>query len=304
MSERGTFAIDRGIWGSHNFAQEPFTEREAFMWLISEAAYTAHTKRIGALTVDLERGQTCHSVRFMAEVWQWSKSAVDRFLKKLEKRDTIKRDTGTEPVVITICNYCTYQPAQKTAGTQDGTPAGTVAGQQRDTAGTPAGQSRDKLEKGNNSNPSLRSGVTSPERKHPWPADYQDQFWATYPRRTARKKAFEVLDRIAKADSVPFAEIVAGSQRLAEWAGDREDKRFLPHPSTWLNGERWADELPAKPPPSGGDRSPRPSAGGGFQTLNRNIRDLRNGQSDRAPEFDLQPHAGVSPIVQLRRAYG
>ncbi len=38
MSERGVFAVDRGIWDHPMFACEPFTEREAWQWLIAEAA--------------------------------------------------------------------------------------------------------------------------------------------------------------------------------------------------------------------------------------------------------------------------
>ena len=38
MSERGVFALDRGIFDHLAFADEAFTEREAWAWLIAEAA--------------------------------------------------------------------------------------------------------------------------------------------------------------------------------------------------------------------------------------------------------------------------
>lgn len=71
----------------------------------------------------------------------------------------------------------------------------------------------------------------------------------------------------------------------------------------WL--EKAMDDLDSRPqrgapPPS----STSPPSNGGFSFLNRSIRETyRNGQSDRAPEFDLQPSGG-SAVVQLRRAYG
>lgn len=231
MSERGTFAVDRGIWGNVAFAREPFTEREAFLWLISEAAYVAREKRVGSDAVALERGQTCHSIRFMADAWQWSKSRVDRFITRLENRDMVIRDSGTDLTLLTICNYEQYQPKQKSNGTHVGT-----------GSGTPAGHQRDKLEKGNNT--SLRSVVTSSARRHVWPADYREQFWAAYPRHTARKKGWEALDKIAVADAVSFADLIAGCHRLRKAVSD---VRFAPHPATWLNGERWEDDIPAEP---------------------------------------------------------
>jgi hypothetical protein len=53
MSGRGVFAVDRGIWADPDFADEPFTEREAFMWLIGEAAWKPYRKRADGKLVDL-----------------------------------------------------------------------------------------------------------------------------------------------------------------------------------------------------------------------------------------------------------
>jgi hypothetical protein len=109
MSGRGVFAVDRGIWSNPAFADEPFTEREAFMWLVGEAAWKSYCKRADGKLVNLRRGELCHAVRFMAAAWGWSKSRVDRFLDRLENRDMIARDHGTRTPVLTISNYDTYQ---------------------------------------------------------------------------------------------------------------------------------------------------------------------------------------------------
>src|SRR5690242_8267379 len=95
MSERGVFAVDRGIWDHALFAAEPFSEREAWIWLVSEAAYKPRSRRADGKVIVTERGQLCHAVRFMAEAWQWSKPRVDRFLDRLENQDMIRRERGT-----------------------------------------------------------------------------------------------------------------------------------------------------------------------------------------------------------------
>jgi hypothetical protein len=67
-------------------------------------------------------------------------------------------------------------------------------------------------------------------------------FWDCYPRRVAKGAARRAWrNAVKKADPVL---IVAGARefRAAVEAEGRE-AQFVPHPSTWLNGERWADEI-------------------------------------------------------------
>lgn len=128
----GTFAVSRRIWSHPEFAPCEFSEREAFLWLVSEASWKSRTVRAGRVVVDLDRGQLCASIRFMADAWQWSKSRVDRFLKRLEKRDMLVSECGTGQLIITICNYDEYQGERDTSGTV----AGQKAGHERDSSGT------------------------------------------------------------------------------------------------------------------------------------------------------------------------
>ena len=114
MSERGVFAIDRGLFDHERFTDEPFTEREAWMWMIGQAAFKPYRKRVGSIVVNLQRGQMAHSLRFMAEKWKWAEPRVRRFLSKLKgcppKSDALidaRTDAGV--TVISICKYDAYQ---------------------------------------------------------------------------------------------------------------------------------------------------------------------------------------------------
>jgi hypothetical protein len=128
----GTVNISRNIWHDTAFKVEPFSEREAFMWMVMEASYKGREKRVGNVVVQLNRGQLATSVRFMCVAWDWSKSRVDRFLKRLEKRDMIGTVSGTGINVITVFNYDEYQ--NKPNG------SGTAKTKKRDSSGTAAGQ--------------------------------------------------------------------------------------------------------------------------------------------------------------------
>lgn len=138
----GWFKLHRGWMDSPDFAPEPLTEREAWLWLIEQAAWEPTRTKVKGTIVNLERGQLSFSVRFMAEKWQWSKSRVDRFLKRLSAENmifvcskigtTAGHPAGHGQSVITICNYSKYQDVSTDERDNDGQEIGTTAGQQRD----------------------------------------------------------------------------------------------------------------------------------------------------------------------------
>lgn len=130
MSE-GAFLLWRGVLDHPIFKAEPYTEREAWIWLIEAAAFKPHKTRVGRHVVPLERGQLAHSLRFLSGKWQWSIASVRRFLEKLENETMIDTQTGTGITLITICNYNDYQTLAKENGTPAGTQTGTEAAQSR-----------------------------------------------------------------------------------------------------------------------------------------------------------------------------
>lgn len=110
MSERGVFAVDRGIW-EHDFLADdaPLSRREAWLWLLSEAAWKERTRRIAGRVIELERGQVVASLRFIASKWRWSEPRVRRFLTGLIREQMIDAATDAGVTVITISNYDSYQ---------------------------------------------------------------------------------------------------------------------------------------------------------------------------------------------------
>lgn len=85
------------------------------------------------------------------------------------------------------------------------------------------------------------------------PADRFDEFWAAYPRKEGSKEkarkswARQSLDSIA---DVILADIAKRKQSHPSW----HERRFILHPTTYLNGQRWEDEWePAAHKPSAAD---------------------------------------------------
>lgn len=137
MSELGVFGVHRSVWNHPLLEEEKeFSRREAWLWLVSEAAWKPRRVRIVGKIVSIKRGQVPHSIRFMADAWGWSKGKTERFLEALKTETMIETDTAHGQVIITVCNYEKYQIVGLPSGTDTETPTGTAAGQDRDSSGT------------------------------------------------------------------------------------------------------------------------------------------------------------------------
>ena len=81
--------------------------------------------------------------------------------------------------------------------------------------------------------PSRRGGVRNEEAEEKF-----NIFWGLYPRKVDKKKAKEEYIKLVKH----HREIIEGLERQAKHFKKMEP-RFIPHPTTWLAGERWRDDL-------------------------------------------------------------
>lgn len=74
---------------------------------------------------------------------------------------------------------------------------------------------------------------------------YFSLFWKIYKKRVGRKEALKAWEKI-KPELYDNILIALGEHNKQEsWA--KEDGQFIPHPATWLNKERWNDEIKTKP---------------------------------------------------------
>ena len=79
-----------------------------------------------------------------------------------------------------------------------------------------------------------------------------ESFWAAYPRKEGKKSARKAWDRL-KPDfdqRVKIMDALQVQKASDQWT--RDGGQFIPHPATWLNGERWKDEtvVPARASPA------------------------------------------------------
>lgn len=86
--------------------------------------------------------------------------------------------------------------------------------------------------------PTLRRGKQPAE----YNADFE-AFWREYPRKVGKDAAWKVYKR--RKHEIPTGEgmaaILARHSQTEQW--QREGGQFIPHPATWLNQGRWADDV-------------------------------------------------------------
>lgn len=231
MSERGFFVVDRGVFDHPIFAPEPFTEREAWIWMLSAAAWADKRIRVGRAFIELKRGQLAFALRFIAVKFKWTDSRVRRFLKRLESDAMVTLSATREATHVTICNYDEYQ----LSGRADDAPTDA----QPDVRSTHPRRKEEELKKDNNkevSKKETREGALS----FCDPPDFEE-FWACWPNKVGRRAALKAYGSATKRGARP-SEIVDGIQRYIR---DKPPDRPWLNPATFLNQNRWEDQ-PAK----------------------------------------------------------
>ena len=78
-----------------------------------------------------------------------------------------------------------------------------------------------------------------------------EMFWSDYPRKEGKKAARKAWDQI-KPGQDQLGQILNAlriQKKSDQWT--RDGGQYIPHPATWLNGERWKDEtvVPARASP-------------------------------------------------------
>jgi hypothetical protein len=223
MSERGVFAIDRGAWDHDYLADpQPFSRREAWFWIVSEAAWKRHRRRILGRPIEVHRGELAASYRFIASKWKWSEARVRRFVSGLISEGMVDAKTDAGLTVITVCNYDRYQRVSL--------PDDAMHEGDGDAGAT---QERRKVEDKEYKEEEV---ISSARALDDWPADFEAQFWARWPNKVAKVPGMKALAKARKR--VAFAVLMAGLQLFI----DSTDPRFYGHPATWLNADRWTDE--------------------------------------------------------------
>lgn len=222
-----------------------------WVWDHSEATGSAFVVLLAVADAANASGErSCQSVETLAHMARVSVRTVQRALRDLEQSGELENDGQDSRYSSNVYRFpalADARPARRHVPSARGdklaplpgsgvtpvTPGVTNEVARGDIAMTP-----------NPINPTLPNG-SDPNNAAPAATSEGDEFetfWATYPRRVGRGQAVKAWK--AATRKVPPAAILEGLALHVPALSARE-ARFVPHPATWLNGERWADELEA-----------------------------------------------------------
>lgn len=269
MNRRGHYRMHRGWMENPILAGEPFTRAQAWCWLIEQAAWRTETRAVGGKGMVVERGQLPGSLRTLADAWKWPKTNVSRFLAALAEEGMIRMSQAEKaaPTIVEVVNYDTYQgdewdtkrdtstqgvvrvsgdqrdSTRDTCGTPNGTASGTpqaeeirqTAGNRGTASGAPSGTRIEEKKKDSIAQQGLDLGANDPDGVH------FDRFWQACPRKVGKGQAKPAFAKALR--KTPASTIIAAMASFASRMREQgTEERFIPHPTTWLNGERWIEE--------------------------------------------------------------
>lgn len=120
------------------------------------------------------------------------------------------------------------------------TPAVECGSPPQQSAGTPRSALRHNNKNINNKNINKRYRSSNDDQDQIIINSF-DQFWEAYPKKVAKQQAFKVWKKNKLHERLNEILDDLDKRKSANWLNN--DKQFIPNPTTYLNGERWNDEI-------------------------------------------------------------
>lgn len=211
------------------------------------------------ITALAQRDGSCWAkTSYFCELYEVAESTVYRWLSNLQKCGYI----STEPMrnkgmIVGRRISLISQPAPYSQKSED------VLSKMRG----PSSQKQEDYNRKNNKNinntplpPKGECDATSHSEK------LFETFWAAYPKKADKKKARRAWAKLKHLDKLfpQLMKALEAQKQSEQW--NRNGGNYIPLPSTWLNGERWADDLTTG---ASAPVQPDNGAGYGYQEVHR-----------------------------------
>jgi len=152
-------------------------------------------------------------------------------------RITCKSRTGNQCAMYAIISFAsqieTQSETQADKQEDESPPASQIDTQSEMHSGTHSGTI-------NKTNTNTKTNIIMVDERF-------NRFWAAYPRKQKKLDAEKAFKKINPSDKLlkTILDALDAHKKSAQWIN--ENGKFIPHPTTWLNGKCWNDE----PSPSG-----------------------------------------------------
>lgn len=215
---------------------EWYTEANTMRLFVHLLLTVNHTpKQWHGITVN--RGQRVASYGKLAAETGLSVKEVRTALSHLKKTGEVAHKATSKFGLFTVVNYNKYQSLDTQEGGQ-----GAVRGQSRGSQGAVKGQ---QLNNENNENNEYIPPISPKGAKKDWPGF--DDFYSCYPKHTGKQAALKAWNKLKPNPQLQQLIIKAVEKQKQSQQWTKDGGQFIPLPATWLNGQRWEDELEVEP---------------------------------------------------------
>lgn len=165
---KGWVKLWRSYWVSPDFDPEPFTEREAFLWSVTQAAHSPHVQWFNGVQIPVERGEFATSSRKLAGAFQWSEKKARGFMQRMSKRGNWTLRAPQEGAhLATILSVCNFDRFQGLASQADA-PEGAEQGEPRTHPGRTEDAQQNNSKNSENDNEGKKEGASARAPAQPY----------------------------------------------------------------------------------------------------------------------------------------
>lgn len=236
----GYLKAERDRFGHYLFRSEKFCRGYAWDWMCANARFAPTEYDVKGRKIIVQRGQFVASPDEMAAAWNWSRSAVNRFLARLKTEHMIEHETGQGKSLITICNYEKFQSREDEAGQS----TGQSTGHKPDTNRTPKKECKEGEKDSEQKILTLHSPDPQPSTPDPVAEGFKE-FWADiWPKhfRKVGKSNCQATYSAACKGTLKNAEKIdpVTLNRAARlFVASVSDPQYLPEPARWIRKPGW-----------------------------------------------------------------
>lgn len=191
-----------------------------WLHLLFKANFKENEVLFNGKALHIQPGQFITGRKALARETGIHESKVERILKTFKNEHMIEHEGFNKFRIISITNWNIYQNTEQ----QDGQRVNS----KRTASEQPANTN-------NNDNNEKKNTCSNP-------SDFE-RFWLLYPKRQGKKSALQSWNKI-DFSLHPVERILSALERQKQSeAWTKDNGKFVPLPATWLNGERWLDEI-------------------------------------------------------------
>lgn len=224
-------------------------------WCLMKASYRHVKITVGCQEVVLEPGQFVFGRNAASKELNMTEQNIRTIVRFLEKSENLTIKSTNKFSIISIVNWDRYQSNEN---------VNQPSNQQTTNQQLTTNKKEKKYKKENIydqnslidsvsseiSQPTSTSNKPNPECSAKKKPNLSEQlsisfglFWTEYPRKISKKSAESAWKRINPQNGTVEKIISALKEQKKTEQWQKNNGQFIPHPSTWLNQERWKDEI-------------------------------------------------------------